>query len=419
MKIAFAAALLIAGALADDKKRESQRFVTPVRSVDQFEKTTFEREDITVYVDEVKKEYEPVTKTEYTTAPRTVYDTVVETKHRTEPRIVVDKIKRTGFRDVPRTVTEFVDKEIHEEVVREELRDVDVTVFDFVPTTIYEQVPRTIVEYVQEKQYKEVEEAVVDIVQEVRYRDVPVTVYETVEVERYVDVYTVSSASDSYSDSGSYSYGSSRSYVASDANDGRRKGRIFSPYGRPKRGSGGGKGNLGYYNIPCLSSSCSDYVSDSKSNYGKSKTSTEDEYSVDYRAGNEYGLVHSHGSVSEDTTSEEGYYRPELVKDTIVKEHVITEREAYIVDVEVPRIEKRKVPIWVDVPVERVVYDRVPRTVKRRVPKTVTKKEAFDVVETVTKTVQVPIEKQIIDQEAYDYIEEVERTEYVDVPYHV
>ena len=323
MKFTFASALLIAGILAD-KKKVSERFVTPVRSVDKFERTTVEETERTVYDDVVKKEYVPITKTEYTNAPRTVYDTIIETKHRTEPKIVVDKITRTGYRDVPRLVTEYVDKDVHEEVVRTATRDVDVTVYDFVPTTIYEQVPRTVIEYVQEKQFKEEVEHIVDIVQEVRYREVPVTVYEKVEVERYVDVWTVSSASDSYSDSGSYSHGSSRSYVQSDGNDGRRRGRIFSPYGRPHRGKGGGSGNLGYNNHGCLSSSCSDYASDSKSNYGK-RSSTEDEASVDYRPGNEYGLYHSHGSVEEDTTSEDGYYRPELVKDFITREHTIYE----------------------------------------------------------------------------------------------
>ena len=245
------------------------------------------------------------------------------------------------------------------------------------------------------------------------------TVYERKRVERYVDVYTVSSASDSYSDSGSYSHGSSRSYVASDANDGRRRGRVFSPYPhRPSRGKGGGRGNLGYNNHGCLSSSCSDYASDSKSNYGN-RSSTEDEASVDYRAGSEYGLYHSHGDQSEETTSEDGYYRPELVSDYITVEHVITEQEAYVVDVEVPRIEKYKIPVWVDVPVERTVYDRVPKVVKRRVPRTETRQEEFDVVQQVERTIQVPVKREIIEQEEYEYIEEVERTEFIDVPYHV
>ena len=68
------------------------------------------------------------------------------------------------------------------------------------------------------------------------------------------------------------------------------------------------------------------------------------------------------------------------MSDYITIEHVITEQEAYVVDVEVPRIEKHKIPVWVDVPVERTVYDRVPKVVKRRVPRTVVKQEEFDVV---------------------------------------
>ena len=206
---------------------------------------------------------------------------------------VTDKITRTGYRDVERTVTEFVDKEIEEEVVRTETRDVEVTVFDFVPTTIYEQVPRTVTTYEQELQYKEEIEHIVDIVQEVRYREVPVTVYEKKEVYRYIDVETCTSGSDSYSSDGSYSHGSSRSYVESDGNDDRRRGRVHSPYAhRPHHGTSGGHGNLGYYNHGCLSSSCSDYASDSKSNEGES-------------------------------TEEHCHYRKEMKTDFITKEHTI------------------------------------------------------------------------------------------------
>lgn len=157
------------------------------------------------------------------------------------------------------------------------------------------------------------------------------TVYETIEVQRYEDVYTVSSASDSFSDSGSYSRGSSRSYQASDRND--RRDRIFNPYGKPRRGTSGGYGNIGYGGYLSAyghgSSSGSDYASDSYSNYDPYEST--ESLSLRYELGNAYGLGHSHESTTIDTTSEEGYYRPELVTDYITREHVIYEPEAYIV----------------------------------------------------------------------------------------
>lgn len=109
----------------------------------------------------------------------------------------------------------------------------------------------------------------------------------------------------------------------------------------------------------------------------------------------------------ENTTDEECHYRTERKTEIITKPHTIQEQEAYIVDVEVPREEKREIPVWVDVPVERTEYVRVPRVVKRRVPRTVIKQEEYDVIDTVTKTIQVPHEHTVIDQEPYDYIEEV------------
>ena len=108
-----------------------------------------------------------------------------------------------------------------------------------------------------------------------------------------------------------------------------------------------------------------------------------------------------------DSTEEECFYKKERKTEIITKPHTIQEQEAYIVDVDYPREEKREIPVWVDVPVERTEYVRVPRVVKRRVPRTIIKQEEYDVVDTVTKTIQVPHEKTVIDQEPYDYIEEV------------
>ena len=77
MKFTFASALLVAGILAD-KKTVTKRFRTPIRDVYQFDKTTVEETERTVYDDVVKREYEDFTKTEFTIAPRTVYDTIRE-----------------------------------------------------------------------------------------------------------------------------------------------------------------------------------------------------------------------------------------------------------------------------------------------------------------------------------------------------